>query len=508
MRARFLSTAAALAAAGALLLGPASVALAADPAPVTWAVQPGNADGPDGRAWVELEAEPGTAHTDHIVVRNLGREDTTFALKAADAYFTDRGRFAMLPSSEPSVDAGTWVKAPARVTVKAGQEEVLPFEITVPDNATPGDHAAGLAATVTTPGTDAAGNSMGVESRVGFRVMVRVKGELRPALRGDASMNYVASSNPFEPGSAQLAIDLENNGNTRLAAGGTITVSGPFGWGKREVPLPAVDDTLPGERRSLSVRVDGVWPLFVSTASVHLTPASVEGQSFPEQPAVLDLAASATSIPWTQLALLAGLAAVVALALLLRRRRRAALEDRLRLAREQGRREALANTVPQAPAAEAHDGAARGPAHRAGPVSAFAWAPVFAASLVLLPLAGPSSPTSPAQADSGVRVDVSITALGLPTVSVTASPTATPTVSQSPGVTTTGTAPTSSTTTATTKVTPSGGQTTATAPATTASTLPETGAPGFLVPTALGALGLGLVGLLLVIARRARPRRH
>ncbi|MEK8107066.1 hypothetical protein NKG94_21505 [Micromonospora sp. M12] len=64
-----------------------------------------------------------------------------------------------------------------RVTVGPNETRVVPFTITVPKGATPGDHPAGIAATVTSTG-----GTVSVESRVGFRVMVRVNGSARAAL--------------------------------------------------------------------------------------------------------------------------------------------------------------------------------------------------------------------------------------------------------------------------------------------------------------------------------------
>ncbi|MEX5637557.1 hypothetical protein [Parafrankia sp. FMc2] len=118
--------------------GAPGAAPAADPAAtVTWTVRPADERGPDGRSWVELTLDPGETATEHVAVRNLGRTPATFSITAADGYFTDTGRFNMLPSTRPSREAGTWVEAPDTVTVEAGESAVLPFTVTVPRNATP-----------------------------------------------------------------------------------------------------------------------------------------------------------------------------------------------------------------------------------------------------------------------------------------------------------------------------------------------------------------------------------
>ena len=172
-----------------------------DDASVTWSVRPADESGPDGRSWVELTIDPGEQVTDHLALRNLSKSAVTFAIKAADGYITDTGRFNMLPSDKPSVDAGTWVSAPPAIEVGAGETRIVAFTVSVPENATPGDHAAGIAATVQSVGPSGTGTQVGIESRVGFPVMTRVTGELHPSLSIDAvRLDYDLSWNPFQPG--------------------------------------------------------------------------------------------------------------------------------------------------------------------------------------------------------------------------------------------------------------------------------------------------------------------
>ena len=61
---------------------------------------------------------------------------------------TGKGRFNMLQSDRASVDGGTWIKVQNEVTVGANETKVVPFTITVPRDASPGDHPAGIAARV------------------------------------------------------------------------------------------------------------------------------------------------------------------------------------------------------------------------------------------------------------------------------------------------------------------------------------------------------------------------
>lgn len=209
---------------------------------VTWSVRPGDQNGEDGRSWVEWEADAGEQRSEYMVVTNHGEADVEFQLSAADGYFTDTGRFNMLPADEESVAAGTWIDVPESVVVPAGGAETVPFTVTVPENATPGDHAAGVAASIRSTGS----GSVGVESRVGFRVMTRVAGELQPQLGAAASGTYTGEINPFSSGSIDVAYEIENTGNTLLRTQPEVEVSGPFGLGSHTVTGEEIAEIAPG----------------------------------------------------------------------------------------------------------------------------------------------------------------------------------------------------------------------------------------------------------------------
>ena len=317
----------------------ASPAAADEAAAVSWSVTPADASGPDGRVAIEHSLDAGAATDDHFAVRNLGTEVVTFRLAAADGFSTRNGRFDMLPSDQESVDAGTWISLPESVTVEPGGTVVVPFTISVPENAEPGDHAAGIAASVLSV-KQGEGAEVGVESRVGFRVMTRVTGELAPAFAVQhVSAEYRTSWNPFEPGRIDVSFDVVNEGNTRLEAVGMLDLAG------RQVTFPAADsgrqEILPGERHTFSLVIDRAWPLFFFPGEIALAPSvtTADGQSTEVAPAATPVFIWA--VPWPQLLVLAGLV-LIAMALLWRRgRSKRRIEELVRQAHEAGRRDAL-----------------------------------------------------------------------------------------------------------------------------------------------------------------------
>lgn len=306
--------------------------------PVTWAMSPADESGPDGRSWVELELDPGATATEHLAVRNFGDREVTFSITAADGYFTPTGRFNMLPSDSESVDAGTWIIVDDQVTVAPGGTAVLPFTIDVPDDATPGDHAAGIAASIYTE-SSGEGAGLGVESRVGFRVMTRVTGTVQPGLVVTPAPGYITSWNPFEPGRVELEYVLENTGNVRL------TVSGSVEHGGTTYPAPDSEqaqpiELLPGDRRTLSIQVPDVWPTVFVSLPLTITQGVItpDGEASELDPVELDVAVWA--IPWPQLIIVLALALMIIGLFWGRRRRTKQIEHLVDQAREAGRREA------------------------------------------------------------------------------------------------------------------------------------------------------------------------
>ncbi|MGI9822316.1 WxL protein peptidoglycan domain-containing protein [Agromyces sp. Marseille-Q5079] len=316
------------------------------PASVSWSVSPADATGPDGRSRVELDLDPGASATEHLAVHNLGDEAVTFAITAADGYLTSTGRFNMLPSDQDSVDAGTWISVADSVTIAAGSTAIVPFTVAVPENATPGDHAAGIAASVVSTSTGD-GARVGVESRVGFRVMTRVTGELAPAVALAADGRYVISWNPFRPGRLEVTGVIENTGNVALAIEGAVESGGEriaatgFEADESGAAGPTSADLLPGEERTLAFGVPAVWPLGVVTVPVTVEATAVGPDGTETVADRAERTVTVWALPLPQSVLLVAVALIV-LGIALGRRRRSARIDRLvEDAREEGRRAAL-----------------------------------------------------------------------------------------------------------------------------------------------------------------------
>jgi len=308
---------------------------------ITWGVKPANADGPDGRRGVDHVADPGETIEEYIAVSNFGDVPATFGLKAADGYLTANGRFNMLPSDQESVDAGTWVTVQETVDVGPGETVVVPYTITVPENATPGDHPAGIAASVTSTGAGDGGTSVGVESRVGFRVTTRVTGEVQPVLTVEnVKASYAPSWNPFAAGDLTVSYDVANDGNVRLGAEGGVATSALFGAVSDDVAAEPISEVLPGGSLRSRVDVDAVWPLGPVRTTVTVTPTPVADDQIETPLEPVTVTVTTWAVPWPQLLLIAIVVVLIIGIRDDRRRRRQRLEAMLAKARDEGRQQA------------------------------------------------------------------------------------------------------------------------------------------------------------------------
>lgn len=400
-----------------------------DSADVTWSVRPGDAAGSDGRSWVEWEADPGAERTEHLVVSNFSDSEVEFRLTAADGYFTDTGRFSMLPSDRTSTEAGTWITLPASVTVPAGGSEVVPFTIVVPDDASPGDHPAGVAASILSVGSGA----VGVESRIGFRVMTRVTGELRAEIATGISGGFAGSVNPFEPGNLEVAYEIRNTGNTRLRTQPTVAVAGPFGLAASEQLGEEILDIAPGETRTGSVRFARTWPLFWYDAQVTATPVAVSEELRVAGTQTSSATTGVAAVPFSQLVTLAIAVGLLVSWLWQRRRNRASTARLIEAARAEGRAESAADGTAGAatePSVEAAPTPATPPLRRRD-ARPSAWAIVLlaigASTLTFLGTSSTEAWAASLHDPAGVEVRVDITPAPAATPSPDSTPTPTPT---------------------------------------------------------------------------------
>ena len=306
----------ALAAAITLLAGLAVLgtepAAAADDAP--WTVQTSSNEFGSERPNYSYTLNPGGQLADGLVIANQGTTPLDLALYAADAFTTDAGQLDLVTKGTTSTGVGAWVHAGRdRVTIQPGKSVEVPFTLTLPANAGPGDHVGGIVTSLT---------QAGVERRVALRIRLRVGGELKPALSVEKlHLDSPGTLNPFGKSDATLSYTIHNTGNAVLAARQSASVSGPFG--RLRANAGQVADSpplLPGESWKVSVPVHGVASSVPLTGTVTLVPLLADAAGSIAPLTAVDTAAHSWPSPWALLILFLVLCGLVVVVLASRRR--------------------------------------------------------------------------------------------------------------------------------------------------------------------------------------------
>ncbi len=296
---------------------------------VSFGIEPAGATGADGRPYFSFGATPGATLTDYVSVLNYSSIPLSLQVYATDAVETPSGGFGLLPAGAKPRGVGSWITLPRRdatvlvppQTPKGPGQFVVPLAVRIPADASPGDHAGGIVASLRTAATNSRGENVILLQRIGTRVFVRVAGALVPKLAlTDLHTTYAGTLNPIGKGEVRVSYLVSNTGNVNLALGQSVGVSGLFG-SEEKVPLAKVALLLPGASIHENVLVANQWPEFLLHTTVTATPVTpVGGTAAGLSP--VSAKTSTWAIPWALLVLIVLVILAVFVAFKVRARRR------------------------------------------------------------------------------------------------------------------------------------------------------------------------------------------
>jgi hypothetical protein len=204
-------------------------------AAVTVGIRTANAKGGDERGAYDYEILPRGVVRDWVAVSNYRDQPITVRLFGKDATSSPGAPFEVQQSEEAPKDLGAWIALrKTRLTIPARTEIVVPFQLGVPYNATPGDHAGAIVLSLLAKEPKPQGGSIVVDHRVALRVHLRVPGDLKPALAIQGlAVHWDGQGDVRGRGDATVSFLVRNTGNVVLDVDDDVELS-------RALGLPAV----------------------------------------------------------------------------------------------------------------------------------------------------------------------------------------------------------------------------------------------------------------------------
>src|SRR6478735_1211932 len=280
----------------------------------TFGIAPARPSGPDGRPNYVFAGKPGMVVKDNVALVNYTFKPVEVTVYAKDAFTSSSGTFGALEAGQTSKDLGSWISLKSRdVTIPARQNleadpgtVVVPFSVTVPRDAAPGDHAAAIVVSSRTEASRKA-NSVVIDRRVGTRVYLRVAGALDPQLGiAGLSVAYKGTPDPIGKGLTRIKYTVRNAGNVVLSARQNVEVTSWFNTATPAKQPVDLVQLLPGAAVDVTTDVAGVWPTFRPAATVTLVPYTGTAKA----PVDLKPVSATThfwAIPWTLIAVVAAI---------------------------------------------------------------------------------------------------------------------------------------------------------------------------------------------------------
>jgi hypothetical protein len=239
----------------------------------------------DGRPYLSFLASPGATIHDAVAIFNIGTKPVHLHVYAADATDTSTGDFALQPAAAKRTDAARWIRLrlpkSGTITVPARRGDhygrvAVPFTARIPAQAEPGDHAAGIIASLQTLSQNKQGARVRLDQRIGVRTYFHLAGPVRPKVAVEnLHAAYQRDRNVRGTGTITLSYVVHNTGNLRVNVSPLVTLSRWFSSPLHSYP-PGLKDLLPGARVRVSQTIEDVRGFGPVKATVTLFPSPVD----------------------------------------------------------------------------------------------------------------------------------------------------------------------------------------------------------------------------------------
>ena len=226
---------------------------------------------PATRAYFKAVLAPGQSYSDEVLVTSSSDTALSLIISPVDGLTGQTSGAVYANREAPVRKAGTWVTPSiSALSLAPGAQALVPFQVTVPPDATPGDHLAGIAVENAKP-EQAAGGQFAVTEvfRTVIGVDVTVPGPAEPQLHlGKMVLEALPGTKV-----ATLTIVLGDNGRKLVKPRLAVSLRGPSGY--RRNLNRQLDTVLPGD----TINYPFIWPDSLVSGTYQATVRATGGVS-------------------------------------------------------------------------------------------------------------------------------------------------------------------------------------------------------------------------------------
>jgi hypothetical protein len=238
---------------------------------VSFGIRPTRAhqDIPESQSYFIHTLAPGASTSDLALVMNNGDAPITLKLYAADAATAINGGTAFAAEGAETNGVGRWLGLWMKeLSLQPGEERAVPFAISVPTDASPGQHVAGLVVEAVTSNADAGNGStqtrltVNVVRRAGVAVLIEVPG---PRMAWLQITGLCLRQQDGDHG-ATFEFAVRNTGNVYLQGQGSLVIGASDGLKLASIPIE-MDTVLAGDATHFQV----TYPVLLPDGSYQLS---------------------------------------------------------------------------------------------------------------------------------------------------------------------------------------------------------------------------------------------
>lgn len=190
----------------------------------------------------EISGDPGQILEHEITLINEGSQTETYYTSYSN--FEAQGESGSPSFVEPKEGLGTWMDIQGSVTLKPGEQKIIPFKVAIPKESQPGGNFA-----VIFFGSTPAGQGVSIGSKTGVLILLSVNGDVKEQA-GLVDFGLHNNKHFYKQLPVGFQYRFSNQGGDRVKPVGSVVIRSILGWTVKKVDAnPSEGNVLPRTTR-------------------------------------------------------------------------------------------------------------------------------------------------------------------------------------------------------------------------------------------------------------------